>query len=286
MRFEIALPLLPLVTLLSPAPVRGAHLEPATSQAWEEYVNSANTRMQQRLSSGRCFLWVDEAPDRVARVRAGEILTSPVGPQVPKKVPSGLIHDWVGAVFIPNVSLNDVQQVVRDYARYKDLYQPNVIDSKVISTAEEKDRFSMLLLNKSLLLKMAFDADYESSYFKVDDRRAYSIERTTRVQEIEEYGSPAQRALQEGEGHGIIWGLFGITRYMERDGGVYVEFEAIGLSRDVPASMRWVIEPIVRRVSRSSLSTSLQQTEKAVRLRTELANRKSGNDEVGSQDPH
>ncbi len=232
--------------------------------------------MQQRLSPGQCFLWVDDAPGRLASVRAGEIIVSPVGPHVPKKVPSGLIHDWVGAVFIPNVSLNDVRQVVRDYARYKDLYQPSVIDSKVIATAGEKDRFSMLLLNKPLLLKTALDADYESLYVKLDDRRAYSLERTTRVQEIEECGSPAQRVLLEGQGHGVIWRLFGITRFMERDGGVYVEFKAIGLSRDIPASMRWLVDPIVRRVSRSSLLTSLQQTEKAVRLRTELANRKSG----------
>jgi hypothetical protein len=274
------------MTLLGPAAASAAHLEPTTSQAWEDYVNSANVRMQHRLSPGQSFLWVDEAPDRLARVRAGEIVISPVGPEVPKKVPSGLIHDWVGAVFIPNVSLDDVQQVVRDYARYKDLYQPNVVDSKVIASAEDKDRFSMLLLNKSLLLKTAFDAEYESLYFKVDDRRAYSIERTTRVQEIEEYGSPGQRALQEGEGHGIIWGLSGITRFMERDGGVYMELEGIGLSRDIPASMRWLVDPIVRRVSRNSLLTSLQQTQKAVRLRSELANRKSGSGESGSQAPH
>jgi hypothetical protein len=274
------------MTLLGPAAASAAHLEPTTLQAWEDYVNSANARMQQRLSPGQSFLWVDEVPDRLASVRAGEIVISPVGPQVPKKVPSGLIHDWVGAVFIPNVSLNDVQRVVRDYARYKDLYQPSVIDSKVIATDEEKDRFSMLFLNRSLLLKTAFDADYESLYFKVDDRRAYSIERTTRVQEIEEYGSPAQRALQQGEGHGIIWGLSGITRFMERDGGVYMELEAIELSRDIPASMRWLVDPIVRRVSRSSLLTSLQQTQKAVRLRSELANRKSGNGEAGAQAPH
>ena len=285
MRFEIALPLLPLVTLLSPPAVHGAHLEPATSQAWEDYVHSANERMQQRLSSGQ-FLWVDEAPDRLARVRAGEIIVSPVGPQVPKRVPSGLIHDWVGAVFIPNVSLNDVQQVVRDYARYKDLYQPNVVDSKVIANSEDKDRFSMLVLNQALLLKMAYDADYESSYVKVDDRRAYSVERTTRVQEIQDYGSSDQHALQEGEGHGIIWSLSGITRFMERDGGVYMELEGIGLSRDIPASMRWLVDPIVRRVSRSSLLTSLQQTQKAVRVRNELANRKSGNAESGTQAPH
>jgi hypothetical protein len=68
-----------------------------------------------------------------------------------------------------------------------------------------------------------------------------------------------------GEGRGIIWRLFSVTRYAERDGGVYVEFEAIGLSRDIPASLRWIVEPIVRRTSRASLSTSLRQTETAVR---------------------
>jgi hypothetical protein len=81
--------------------------------------------------------------------------------------------------------------------------------------------------------------------------------------------------LQEGQGHGIIWRLLGITRYVERDGGVYVELEAIGLSRDIPASVRWLVDPIVRRVSRSSLSTSLLQTENAVRDRAELAKSKA-----------
>jgi hypothetical protein len=266
------------MTMLSPVAAHGAHLAPNTSQAWEEYVKSATMRMEQRLSPGETFLWVDEAPDRLARVRAGEVVVAPVGPQVPQKVPSGLIHDWVGAVFIPKVSLNDVQQVARDYSRYKDLYQPSVIDSKVIALGDDKDRFSMRLLNKSVLVKMAFDADYESCSVPVDDRRAYSISRTTRVQEIEEYGSTAQHILREGEGHGIIWSLFSITRFMERDGGVYLELEAIGLSRDIPGSMRWLIEPVVRRISRSSLSTSLQQTENAVQQRRELASKpvKSG----------
>jgi hypothetical protein len=152
-----------------------------------------------------------------------------------------------------------------------------VIDSKVIATSEAKGRFSMLLLNKSLFLKTAFDTEYESCVVHVDERRLYSVANTTRIQEIEEYGTPGQRILREGEGNGIIWRLFGITRYVERDGGVYLELEAIGLSRDIPASLRWLVEPIVRRISRGSLSTSLQQTENAVRLRAELANHKAGN---------
>jgi len=43
--------------------------------------------------------------------------------------------------------------------------------------------------------------------------------------------------LQEDEGKGIIWRLFSITRYAERYGGVYLGLEAIGLSRDIPASI-------------------------------------------------
>ena len=262
---------IPLLTLVLAVASSAASLEPATVRAWQEYVDAANMRAEQRLSPGKTFLWVDEAPDRLARVQAGEIVVSPAGRQNPKKVPSGLIHDWVGAVFIPHVTLIDVLQVVRDYETYKSSYTPTVVDSKAIATGETKDRFSILLLNKSLFLKTALDTEYESCFFRVDGRRLYSVSRTTRVQEIEDYGTPAQRSLHEGEGHGMIWRLFSTTRYVERDGGVYLELEAIGLSRDIPPSLGWLVDPIVRRISRGSLSTSLRQTEEAVRSRAELA---------------
>jgi hypothetical protein len=259
-----------------PALAGAASLEPATLQAWDQSIEATNTRMEQRLSPGKSFLWVDEAPDRLARVRKGEIVLSPVGPQNPRRVPSGLIHDWIGAVFIPNASLKDTLAVLGDYARYKEIFQPTVIHSKAIATSDTKDRFSLVLTNTSSFLKTTLDTDYESCYVRIDDRRGYTVSRTTRIQEIAEAGTPAERLLREGEGHGLIWGLFGITRYVERDGGVYVELEAIGLSRDIPASVRWLIEPLVRRVSQASLSASLRQTEKAVRERTELTNGATG----------
>jgi hypothetical protein len=262
--------------LLSPGVAGGAQLTPDTSQAWDDYVKSATQHMEQRLRPGESYLWVDEDADRLAKVRTGEIVVAPMGEHVPRKVSHGLIHHWVGTVFIANTSLNDVLQVVRDYAKYKDLYQPSVIDSKVIATDPDKDRFSMLLMNRSLILKTAFDADYESCYVRVNDHTVYSISRSTRVQQIEEYGSPSQHVLEEGSGSGIIWRLEGITRYMQRDGGVYVELEALGLSRDIPSALRWFVEPTVRRVSRSSLATSLEQTQKAVRVYAEQARGGSG----------
>jgi hypothetical protein len=59
------------------------------------------------------------------------------------------------------------------------------------------------------------------------------------------------------------------------DGGVYIELEAIALSRDIPFSLRWLIDPIFRRISRSSLVISLQQTEDAVLSGTHRLSRPS-----------
>ena len=259
------------LTVFSPAAVTAASLELRTSKAWDEYIESASKRMGQRLCPGRTFLWVDESPARLAAVWRNEIVVSAVGEQNPRSVPSGLIHDWIGAVFIPNVRITDVLEVLRDYGRYKEIYRPTVIDSKAISTETAMDRFSMLLANNSLLVRTAFDIDYESTEVHVDDRCAYTMTRTTRVQEIKDFGAPAQRVLHEGDGSGVIWKIFGITHYLERDGGVYLELEVVGLSRDIPASIRWLVTPVVRRISRASLLVTLRQTEDAVRSKTKLA---------------
>ena len=265
------LQLIPLIWLLFPQGAYPASLESSTANAWDRYIEAATMRMKQRLIPGKTFLWVDEAPERLARVRAGEIIVSPVGPHDPLRVPSGLIHDWIGAVFIPNTTLSDLLQTVRNYSRYKELYRPSVIDSKAITTSESQDRFSLLLADKSFFLKTALATDYESHYVHVGERNGYGVARTTRIQEIENYGSPEQRTLPEDQGIGIIWRLASISRYAERDGGVYFELEAIGLSREIPALLKWLVEPIVRRVSQESLSTCLRQTQNAVHFHAELA---------------
>jgi hypothetical protein len=120
-------------------------------------------------------------------------------------------------------------------------------------------------MNKSVIAKTALDADYQAVYTQIDDHRWYSVSDATRIREIAEYDTPSQHILPENHGTGLIWRLHSITRFEERDGGVYIEVEAIALSRDIPAALRWVVEPIVRRVSRSAVATSLEQTEAAVR---------------------
>jgi hypothetical protein len=130
----------------------------------------------------------------------------------------------------------------------------------------------MRLANRSVVAKTALDTDCEASYIRVDDQHWYGFSNTTHIQEIDRFGTPQQRTLPEDQGTGLIWRLSSITCLEARDGGVYAELEAIALSRDIPAAFRVFVTPIVRRVSRDSLATSLHQTK--VALDDSMAQRK------------
>jgi len=241
-----------------------AELKQEALKSWDDYLQAANSRMKDRVASGT-FLWVDEDSNRLKQVRAGKILVFPVGPHVPKPVPKGLIHDWIGAAYFPNTKLADVLAVVHDYDHYQEYYKPSVVESKSLTQPGGDDRFSMLLVNKEVVAKMALDSEYEACYQKVSLDRWYGVAYTTRIQEIREYGHSGEHKLPPDQGSGYIWRLYSIARFEERDGGVYVEIEAMALSRDIPVAFRLVADPIVRRVSKNSLLISLRQMQDAVR---------------------
>jgi hypothetical protein len=272
------------LTLISPMASSAAELKAETLQAWDKYIQVENSRMIERIRSGS-FLWSDESPDRNRRLRDGEVLASPATKNVPQSVPHGLIHHWVGAVYLPSITLDDVFRVVRDYGRYKDFYTPNIVESRPLSEAAGDSRFAMTMLNKALFSKVALEGEFRASYVRVDEKRWYSTASSARIQEIDEYGQPGQHELPVNQGSGYIWRLYSLSRFEERDGGVYVELEAIALSRDVPVSVRWLANPIIRRVSKDSLLVSLHKTEDAVQSRAEVASRAGKTERAFSGNP-
>jgi hypothetical protein len=241
-----------------------ATLKPETKEAWDAYLQAANDAMKARLQPGAHFLWLDEEPDRREEVRTKGPYIEPMSRDIPRKVPHGLIHDWLGAGFVPGAKIEDILMVVRDYDHYKNMYRPGVIDSTSRGTDGTKDLFSMRLVNRSVVAKTALDAECEVSYIRVDDQHWYGTSNTTHIVEVDKFGTSEQRTLPEDQGTGLIWRLSSITRLEERDGGVYAELEALALSRDIPVAFRVFVTPIVRRVSRDSLATSLHQTKAAI----------------------
>jgi hypothetical protein len=127
-----------------------------------------------------------------------------------------------------------------------------------------KDVFFLRLANRSVIAKTALDTEVETTYFRVDNKRWYGISNTRHIREVDKLGTPEQKILPEDEGTGLIWRIASISRFEERDGGVYAEMEALALSRDIPAALRLVVTPIVRRVSRDAVLTSLHQTKVAL----------------------
>src|ERR1700719_262358 len=180
-KFRLAL----ILILLRFHPSLGAAtLKAETKEAWEAYLQAANAAMQARLQPGAHFLWLDDEPNRVEEIRTKGPYIAPVGPHIPKRVPSGLIHDWLGVGFVPNVKIEDIVRVLRDYDHYKEIYQPGVMDSFSRGSDGEKDTFSMRLVNKSVVAKTALDTDCEASYYRVDDRHWYGVSNTTHIRGV------------------------------------------------------------------------------------------------------
>lgn len=248
---------------------KGGDLSPETLKAWNAYVQIQNARVAE-YSNATPFLWSDQSPDRVRLLHQGETVVAPFG-ENPHKVPNGFIHHWIGAVFLRGARLDDVLSVVRDYDKYKDFYAPNIIESRVIGHTGTEDTFSLRMLNKAAVAKFALDTDFQDTYRRLDENKWYSVAYTSRVREVENYGLADEHEAPADTGRGLIWRLYSISRFEQRDGGIYVEVEAIALSRDVPGALRWLVDPIVRRTSSSSINVSLQKTRGAVLERSRFA---------------
>lgn len=245
--------------------LQGAVLNAETLRAWRAYVATADARMKPRLTGQLPFLWTDESAERRRRVLAGQTVIAPAIGDGFKNVPQGLIHHWIGAVFIPNATIRQLLTVMHQYDRYKDFYQPFVADSRLCSAASSNQEFSMIFQYRFMFGSLVVESRYLSRDFPVDEQRHYSIANTVRVQEIDAYGTAAERRLPPGTGAGFVWSLHSISRYEQRDGGVYLETEALALSRAIPGALRWFVGPLVKRMSIGSLDAALQKTRDAVR---------------------
>ena len=54
------------------------------------------------------------------------------------------------------------------------------------------------------------------------------------------------------------------SHFQEQEGGVYVQLEAISLTRDIPDGLGWLIRPFVTSIPRESLVFTLDRTRKAL----------------------
>ncbi len=240
----------------------GAELKQATLKSFESYIRNNESQINQRFSRDN-FLWSDDDPARMERLRRGEVIIEPSTREGLLDVPDGLIHDWIGSVFIKGAKLGDVLDSVQDYNNHKSNYGPEVIDSRLL--AHNGDTYKVYLrLKKKKVITVVLNTEHEVRYFRISPTRVHSRSYSTKIAEVENPGERGEREKAAGEDHGFLWRLYSYWRFEEVAGGVVVECQAISLTRDVPTGIGWIASPIIRSLPRESLAATLGSTRRAV----------------------
>ena len=243
---------------------------PETLKAFDNYIQTAAARNNEELAARRNFLLLDTLldPERdrtyhLLKYQQTIIRHSPCASRDCSNIPGGLIHDWTGITFVPGVTLQQTLSTLQDYDRDSDYYRPTVLRSKLLS--REGNSFHVFLrLKETHVLNVVLDTEYEIQYLVIDRTHAASISHSTRITEIEKAGTPQEHAASPKNSHGFLWRLNSYWRFYQADGGVYIQCNAISLTRDIPTGLGWLVAPFIENVPRESLDFTLTATRQAL----------------------
>lgn len=259
-----------------PAPAE--QLKKETAAAFDRYIRPKEARDERQISGRQAFLWIDALPEPAAKeayakLKRGQVLirrNQDCGAPDCSAIPGGLIHDWVGVTFIPGVSLAQAMSALQDYDRDADYYRPQVLKSKLLDRSGDVFRV-FLRLKQVHVITVVLDTEYEVHYRYLDETHAVSRSYSTRIAEVENAGETNERHRPPGDDRGLLWRLYSYWRFYEADGGIYIQCNAVSLTRDVPAGLGWLIRPFIQKIPSESLRFTLDATRAAVAKKLEGA---------------
>jgi hypothetical protein len=251
----------------APQAAAAAELDLRTAAAFDRYVDAMEAQMPRRSA----FLWVDAAvgaPSRHAHdaLSHGELVIQAIDRDdtgLSRDVPDGLIHHWIGTLFVPGATIDATLALLQDYDHHASIYAPAVSRSHLES--HEGNVFRMhLRFTMTRVITVVMNTENEAMFTRTAPDRASSRIHSTRVTEVENADTPAERELPVGHGGGYLWRLNTYWRLMQKDGGVYVECESISLTRAIPFGLGWMVKPFVTSLPKDSLAFTLETTRTAL----------------------
>jgi hypothetical protein len=249
-------------------------LKPQTVAAFDRYVMLSEKNMPTATtgkSPSGTFLRVDglapmQRDGALVRLEKGEMLVERLqtlnnGQSIP--VPDGMIHHWVGTVFIPHATLAQTLAFLQDYDNQYKFYLPEVQRSKLIRRQGNDFEISQLL-RETKIITVTLDANYNVKYVFLSPDSATAYSRSTRIAEIANAGKQDEFEKQPGDDGGYLWRLYSYWRFLQRDGDVYTQLEAISLTRDIPTGLGWLVGPFVSSIPQESLEFTMTRTREAL----------------------
>ncbi len=249
-----------------------AGLAPATSAAFNRYAGLTEQRIHAEVTRTSGFLWIDTlAESRRAEVlrglQQGGVIIERLQTRDGSKdieVPDGLIHHWVGTVFVPRVTVKEAVALMQDYDRHSKYFAPAVARSRMLEHEGNRFRIALRFYVKKII-SVTMDTENEAEFFHTAADRVHSRIRSTRISEIGDAGTPQEAPKKPGEENGFMWNLNTYWRFLERDGGTYIQCESLTLTRDVPFALAWIIRPIVTQMPKESLTFTLGKARDALK---------------------
>src|SRR5688500_15481964 len=185
----------------SPA-AAGAELQNRTIQAFDRYVRLTEARLNGKAP----FLWIDGLPDARRRealetVRRKELSIEPLETRENGReidAPGGMIHHWVGTAFVPGATIDQALSVLRNYNEHHRIYAPTVAASKLLSRDGDRFTFSLRFAMKKVIT-VVVNSDHEAVFRRPAADRAEGWIHSTRIAEVENPGTPAEREKPIGD---------------------------------------------------------------------------------------
>ncbi|MBV9225389.1 MAG: hypothetical protein JOY85_15255 [Acidobacteriaceae bacterium] len=245
-------------------PVQGqfvTKLQPQTLSEFEHYAQSVEAQLEERWQGKKNFLALEDDPATMQKVLAGEfsIRELPNGSPVPVK--DGLVHDWIGAVYIPHTSMERVLEVLRDFDRHKKIY-PEVADSRTIRR-NGNDVTGYWRLQRKGLVPVILNVEQDAHYQQLSPGKWTCRAYARNITEVDATLFLHGRKYPPGEGHGYLWRLYAYWSLENYRGGVLGECRTLSLSRDIPEGLAWAVGPYVQKTPYESLLSTLRGTRKA-----------------------
>jgi hypothetical protein len=243
------LPVVVALVLLA-TPATAAELQPRTVAAFDRYVRLTEARM----NGGGPFLQTGARANDLVIER---LTTRDAGREI--DIPDGMVHHWVGRAFVPGATIDRALALLQDYDAHAAIYQPTVVRSRLISRNGDTFRFHLRFFLKKIIT-VVVNSEHEARFTRPARDRAEGRIHSTRIAEVENPDTPAERELPVGRDGGYLWRLNTYWRLLERDGGIYLQCESISLTRGIPTGFGWLVGPFVTSIPRESLTFTLDTT--------------------------
>jgi len=245
-------------------PAAAADLTPRTARAFDEYATAVEARIARELGATSRFLGFDFEDPALARAIRRDVLGSNLhvarlaarGRDAEAiAVPGGLINHWRGAILVPGLTAARAVALLRAPTDWGDR-QEDVLESRLLWRDGDRSRVYLKLVRKKIVT-VTYNTEHEVVYERRGPGRWTSRSIATRIAEVEGAGTPREREMPVGHDRGFMWRLNSYWRYEEVPGGVIVELESLTLSRDIPAVVKPLAQPIVDAIARESVARTL-----------------------------